>query len=448
MATTKKYISLDKLTKYHGRLIQEVDAKDQSILSQAQSYADGLAENYDAAGAAAAVQANLDKEVSRAQGKEAEALAAAQAAQKSANDLGTLVGTLPEGTSATSVVDYVNVKTAGIATDAALAELQGQVSGAQEAIDAIEADYLKSSDKTEVLEAVAAEENRAKGVEGGLETRLKAVEDDYLKGSDKTELQGVINDNKAILDAVKEDVDAFFKDADMTESAKDTLKELQTYIASDESGAAAMAESIQKNKDDIAGVSGRVTTLEETSATLVTDLDSAEERIAALEGAVGEGGDVATQISTAVKAEEDARKAAITALEGTVTANKAAADKTAEDLDALSDVVDTKAAQADLTALTTRVSTAEGEIDALQSDMSTAKGNISTLQSDLDAAEEKVAANEAAIATNTAAIATKAAQSALEAEISRATAAENANKALIDAFVEASEEEVLAIFNA
>lgn len=47
----------------------------------------------------------------------------------SVGELGELVGTLPEGTTATSVVDYINIKTAGVSTDAALAELQAQVEG-------------------------------------------------------------------------------------------------------------------------------------------------------------------------------------------------------------------------------------------------------------------------------------------------------------------------------
>lgn len=446
MATTKKYISLDKLNKYHGKLVEVIDAKDQSILSQAQSYADGLAENYDAAGAAAAVQSNLDKEVSRAQGKEAEALAAAQAAQESANDLSAYVGTIPDTANAKDVVSYVEEKTAGIATSENLEALTGRVTQAENDIDAIEADYLKGADKTEVLEAVAAEETRAKGVEGGLETRLKAVEDDYLKGSDKTELQGVINDNKAILDAVKEDVDAFFKDADMTESAKDTLKELQTYIASDESGAAAMAESIQKNTQDIAGVAGRVTTLEGDMAQAKTDIDNAEAKIAELEGAIGEGGNVAEQIAAAVKVEEEARKAADTTLQGNIDAVGGRVTTLEGEMDAVEGAVATKAEQADLTAAVGRISTAEGKVTTLEGKMTTAEGEIDTLQSEMDAVEAKAAANESAIGTLNTTVAGKAAQSALEAEITRATAAENANKALIEEFVEASDEDINGIF--
>jgi hypothetical protein len=118
------------------------------------------------------------------------------AEEKIAEDLGNLselVGVLPEGTTAKDVVDYVNIKTAGIATDAALGELQSQLNGVQGEVSTIKGDYLKSTDKTELSDAITAEANRAKGIEGGLETRLATVEGDYLKGTDKTELQGNID---------------------------------------------------------------------------------------------------------------------------------------------------------------------------------------------------------------------------------------------------------------
>ena len=48
--------------------------------------------------------------------------------------------------------------------------------------------------------------------------------------ADKTELEGSISDNADAIAAIKEDVDAFFKDATMTEAAKDTLKEIQEWL--------------------------------------------------------------------------------------------------------------------------------------------------------------------------------------------------------------------------
>ena len=171
-----------------------------------------------------------------------------QTVQDSVDELSELVGVLPEGTTATSVVDYVNIKTAGIATDAALEELNNQVSGLQTAVQGIQADYL-----------------------------VKA---------DKDELQGEINTNADAIAAIKEDVDAFFKDADMTESAKDTLKELQEYIASDETGAAAMAASIKQNSDDIDALEGTVAT-KAAQADLEAEVEAREAldaRVVTLEG--------------------------------------------------------------------------------------------------------------------------------------------------------------------
>lgn len=182
--------------------------------------------------------------------------------------------------------------------------------------------------------AIEAEATRAKGIEGGLETRLATVEGDYLKGADKTELEGKITAeattaraaekaNADAIAAVKEDVDAFFKDADVTESAKDTLKEIQEYINTDAQGAAAMAESIE-------GVKGRVKAIEddylvEADKTELTnaingkvaqaDHNALAGRVTTVEGAV------------ATKAEQEALNTVsgkVTALEGKVDVDSVA----------------------------------------------------------------------------------------------------------------------------
>lgn len=70
---------------------------------------------------------SVKAEEARAKLAEEAALKAAQDAQKDVDALETLVGALPEGTDAKTVVEYVNKKTAGIATDAALADLQAIV---------------------------------------------------------------------------------------------------------------------------------------------------------------------------------------------------------------------------------------------------------------------------------------------------------------------------------
>lgn len=53
-------------------------------------------------------------------------------AKEYTDELRMLVGTLPQGTTATSVVDYIDIKTACISTDVALAELQSQLNSKAE----------------------------------------------------------------------------------------------------------------------------------------------------------------------------------------------------------------------------------------------------------------------------------------------------------------------------
>ena len=191
-------------------------------------------------------------------------------------------------------------------------------------------DTAVSAAKTELEEkitanttAIEAEVTRATGIEAGLEARLATVEGDYLKAADKTELEGKITAeattaraaekaNADAIAAVKEDVDAFFLNADLTENAKDTLKEIQEYINSDAGAAAEMTASIQQNAKDIDAI------------------------------------------------EADYLKAADkTELQGNI-------DKVAGDLSTLEGVVNGKAAQSDLEGVAGRVTTVEGKVSTLE----------------------------------------------------------------------------------
>ena len=114
-------------------------------------------------------------------------------------------------------------------------ELEPKITQNTTDIATIKGDYLKSSDKTElegkiteVSTAVATEKSRAEGVESGLDTRIGAVESD---------------------------IEYFFKDAlkdeEGVQAYKDTLKEIQDYIASDATAAGEMTASIKANADAI-----------------------------------------------------------------------------------------------------------------------------------------------------------------------------------------------------
>lgn len=144
----------DAAVKANTDAIAAINHAETGILKQAKNYADGLAGNYDAAGAAAAVQGNLDTEVLRAKAaEEANAAAAAEAArlagvaQGEVDALEEYVGVIPETSESTTLVAYIQEKTAGIATEGAMTELSGRVTTVEGKVAAIEGDYLTSVDK-------------------------------------------------------------------------------------------------------------------------------------------------------------------------------------------------------------------------------------------------------------------------------------------------------------
>lgn len=450
MANTKKYVSLDKLALYDEKIKKVITDGDAASLASAKEYADGLAANYDASGAAAGVQAKLDEEVARAKAREDEIAGLVATAQGEVDALETYVGTIPEGATATDIVSYVQEKTSGIATSENLQELTNRVAQAETDIDNIEKDYLKAADKTELSEAIAAEKTRAEGIEGGLRTDVDAIKGDYLKAADKTELQGNIDTNAQAIAAVKEDVDYFFKDAlndTDVQQYKDTLKEIQDYINSDATAASEVTASIKQNADDIDALEGRMDTAEGDIEAVEGRLDTAEGEIDALQAKFGEGeGSVADMIADAVAAEKAEREAADAEVQ-------ADADKGIEDAAAALAAANAASAHADElnTAMDTRVKSLEtasanhalkSEVEALAGRVTTAEGEIDTLQSEMDAVEALAAANKAAHEANAAAIALKASQADLEAVAGRVTTLETWH----NNFTEASEEEINALF--
>lgn len=303
-----QYVSLQNLTLYDQKIKAKMATDDAATLASAKTYADGkdaaIAEAKKAGDdAAVAAKAADDKAV---------------AAQGDVDALEAYVGTFTASQGVDTVVKYVDAKTANIASSDTVTALTTRVTQAEADIDAIEADYLKAADKTALEGQIATEKSRAEGIEAGLRTDVNAVMADYLKAADKTELQGNIDTVSGTLADVKEDVDAFFKDADMTASAKDTLKELQEYIASDESGAAAMAASIQQNTNDIAALDGR--------------MDTAEGKITTVEGAVATLNGADTEVGSVAKAVADG-----------VTEAKNYADGLNTAMDSRMTVVETKA---------------------------------------------------------------------------------------------------------
>lgn len=108
------------------------------------------------------VTANIAAEKTRAEAAEKAALEAVQTAQADVDNLETLVGVLPEGVDVKTVVEYVNKKTEGIVTDAALAELQNAVDVHTTALATLNGGAEVAGSVTNIATKVSAEEVEAK----------------------------------------------------------------------------------------------------------------------------------------------------------------------------------------------------------------------------------------------------------------------------------------------
>lgn len=518
----KKYVSLEKLGLYDKKIKALMDGKDAEVLQAAKSHAEGLAVNYDVAGAAATVQGKLDEEVIRAKAREDEIAGLVATAQGEVDALETLVGSLPEGTAATSVVDYVNVKTAGIATDAALGELNNQVSGLQTVVGNITADYLKSTDKTELNDLITAEKTRAEGIEAGLRTDVDAIKGDYLKGEDKTELQGNIDtvaenvaaisgdylkaadktelQGKIDLKVAQADYDAKMEEVDGgieglqtqintimnnpdTEGVINSINEFTQYVADHGTIADGFRADIDKNKEDIGALdtaykaadtilSGRLDDLEAIDHEAYVAADSALK--SELEGKIALKADTSVveghaDAIEALQGEDTAIKGRLDAIEGQLGEGEGSVSDMIAD--AKQEVIDTAAADATFKANAAETA-AKGHADSLNSAMNTRVEALEAIDHDhsnkaeldlivsgdkakWDAAAAKAHEHSnltvlegitAAKITEWDKVSGKAEQTALQAEIDRATAAEQALGARIDEFVECSEEEINNLF--
>lgn len=143
------------------------------------------------------VAENVAAEKTRAEAKEAEIAAAAKKAQDEVDALEVLVGTLPAETDAKTVVEYVNKKTEGIATNAALGELQATVNGHTDAINLLNGDAETAGSVANTAKAAAVAEVAAviAGADASFDT-LKEIAD--WIANDTTGAAGMANDISAL----------------------------------------------------------------------------------------------------------------------------------------------------------------------------------------------------------------------------------------------------------
>lgn len=337
VATIKKYLDQAGLE----TLVAKIKVLDAATLDSAKVYADGLADNYDVAGAASTAESNAKKYADEqvkalsdgqvTTNKNAIAAIVADYLKKADKEelkgaidaLKEYVGTIPESSAAASIVAYIDEKTAGIASDSALQALTGRVSTVEGKVQTIEGDYLKSADKTELEGKITTEQTRAEGIEAGLRTDVDAIKADYVTKAEKATLAANIQTAQDAADAAQSHSEGVASDLAKAKTAleaadtaqvgristlEDKIKNLTgamhfkgvvESLPTDKTGYAEGDVIIVGEKEyvfngtdfaefgdvgaeaqRIAAVEGRMDTAEDEIDTLQTDLDAAEVALA------------------------------------------------------------------------------------------------------------------------------------------------------------------------
>ena len=447
MAEIKKYLDLQTGL---PQLVTEIKTADEAVLAAAKKYTDEAP--FDAAGAAATAEQNakdyvdgkiatvneevakkalatdLQAEVTRSTEedtrlaglidgvdakavKNAEDIAAINNAEtgilKQAKDhtntevakvqgevdaLETLVGTLPEGTTAATVVEYVNVKTAGIATDAALEELQGQLNGVQGEVATIKGDYLKAADKTELQGNIDTLAQTHATDKAALEASIKGITDDYLKASDKEELQGNIDGVSAVANAAVKQSD------------------YDTKVAALEAEDARIAGLVEAEATKAREEEGKLNTrLEEVEAFFKLaegeQLDAALDTLKELQDVINGEGAVADQMLLDIAANKKAIEDHVATDHDFAGADAALKSELEGKINAKADTTVVEGIDGRLQTAEGKITTVEGKVTTLEGQMTTVQGAVAT-KVEQEAYNTKVAALEEADANQVERIAT------------------------------------------
>lgn len=178
------------------------------------------------------------------------AQAAADAAQNTANSKTTMAEVEAKGyATKTEAQGYANAK------DTAIAEAKAAGEAAQSDVDTLKAKVGTVADGKTVVKMIE-------------EAQAAATYDD-------TKVKADIAANAETIGGVKGRLDTFLADADLTENAIDTLKELQTYITEHGTEAAGWTNKITANETAIAEEAKTARAAEEANATGVTEAKTA-----------------------------------------------------------------------------------------------------------------------------------------------------------------------------
>lgn len=223
-------------------------------------------------GKIAKAQAQADKGVADAAAARGVADQAAEdiAEMKNADSADSLAGKIKANKDAIDILNGTKDEAGSVAK--AVAEAEGRVANkyatkdelgkANQAISKAQGDITNLAGKVgtvaegkTIVQMIADAKTEATYDDTGLKGRVATIEADYLKTADKTALQGAINGvservtaNANAIKTEKDRMDTFMASADIGGAALDTLKEIQDYITSDGEAAATMTQNIANNK--------------------------------------------------------------------------------------------------------------------------------------------------------------------------------------------------------
>ena len=310
----------------------------------------------------AQVKVDLTNEAITARNAEQAALKAGQDAQKDVDALEVKVGKADDTADKATVYGAIAAEKARAmaaekkaqdqadANKAAIATLNGNdtVEGSvdkkiKDAIANVNTTTNGLAGRVSTLETKVGSATDTAAADGSLYARvaknaadIDAIEADYLRAADKTELANAIKTEK-------DRMDAFMADADVSAKAVDTLKEIQQYITKDGEAAATMTQNIADNKAAIAAINNETTGIlaqakadaqskdEALHTTITGEIATAKQ--GAIESAAATAESKVNDAKTALQANID-KKADQTALQTEIdrakaaeTANKAVLDK-------------------------------------------------------------------------------------------------------------------------
>ena len=396
------------------------------------------------------VKVDLAAEVTRADTAEKAALKAGQDAQKDVDALEAKVGDAADTKDDATVYGAIAAEKAraegkeaeikaiadknktDIATLNGADTVEGSVAKKiKDAIDKVNTAAAGLGGRVDTLETKVGSDKDTAAADGSLYARvaknaadIDAIEADYLKSTDRTALENAIKGQK-------DRIDAFYASAKVGDKAIDTLKEIQDYITSDGQAAATMTQDIAANKTAIDAINNETTGILAKAKKYADDQDDAlHEAITGEIGTAKQGAidaaaaDATTKVNDAktalqtnidkkadqtalqteidrAKAAEAANKAVLDKLDGGVNVDGSVKKQIEAVRSSLQANIDAKVAQADYNAKVADLEAADtaldSRLDALESGDNSVAAQVKVVADDLKAHKEAQVTKEAEV---------------------------------------------------